>query len=163
MTTGSQINSLTIIAALCSFFLLSSCDGRMVYENIEEVPDKAWKANVPVNFAIPVEDTISLQNILITVQNATNYKYSNLFLFVTTKSPSGATVCDTLEVQLADEKGRWYGKGFSRYYDLQVPYKHLIKFPLKGDYTISITQGMREESLEGIVKVGVRVEHAKIK
>ena len=163
MTTGSQIIRLSIFIALCSTLFLGSCDGRMVYEKIADVPDKEWKANVPVNFAIPVEDTISLQNILITVQNSTNYKYSNLFLFVTTTSPSGATVCDTLEVQLADEKGRWYGKGFSRYYDLQVPYKHLIKFPLKGDYTISIAQGMREESLEGIVKVGVRVEQAKNK
>ena len=163
MTTGSQTTSLSIIIALCSTLFLGSCDGRMVYENIADVPDKEWKANAPVNFAIPVDDTISLQNILITVQNATNYKYSNLFLFVTTTSPSGATVCDTLEVQLADDKGRWYGKGFSRYYDLRVPYKHLIKFPLKGDYTISIAQGMREESLEGIVKVGVRVEQAKNK
>ena len=163
MTTGSQASSLSVIIALCSALLLGSCDSGMVYENIANIPNNEWKADAPVTFVIPVEDTISLQNILITVQNATNYKYSNLFLFVTTASPAGATVCDTLEVPLADDKGRWYGKGFSRYYDVRVPYRRLIKFPMKGDYTISIAQGMREESLEGISKVGVRVEQAKNK
>jgi len=160
MTTGNQTPSMRISIVLLLSLALFSCDRSMVYEKFEDVPGNEWKVSSPINFTLPVEDTVTSQNILIAVRNASSYKYSNLFLFVTTTSPSGASVCDTIEVPLADDKGRWYGKGVSRYYDLRVPYKRMIKFPLKGDYTISVVQGMREENLGGIVKVGIRVETA---
>ena len=163
MKTGSLITNLSLILALCSSLVLASCDGSMVYESIENVPDEGWKSTEPIEFTVSVEDTTALQNILVTVRNTSNYKFSNLFLFVTTTSPTGASVCDTVEVPLADDKGRWYGKGFSNYYDMRVPYKRMIKFPYKGEYKILVVQGMREENLEGIEKVGVRVEYAKNK
>lgn len=163
MTIVSQTHRARLILALCSLFFLTSCDSDMVFEKIEDVPGKEWKADAPISFSVPVEDTISMQNVLLTVRNGGDYSYSNLFLFVTTTSPSGASVCDTVEVTLADNKGRWYGKGFASYYDIRVPYKRMIKFPMKGDYTVSVVQGMREKTLTGIVKIGVRVEKAKNK
>ncbi|SDC60248.1 gliding motility lipoprotein GldH [Williamwhitmania taraxaci] len=163
MTTGSQTTSLQLFFAICFSLTLFACDRNMVYEKIEDVPGSEWNATAPIDFVVPVDDTLTVQNILITIRNSSSYKYSNLFLFVTTTSPSGASVCDTVEVPMADDKGRWYGKGFSHSYDSRMPYKLMIKFPLKGDYKISLLQGMREETLSGIEKVGIRVEQSKIK
>lgn len=156
MTVIKKASSLWLIAL--ATMVLVACDGNMVYEKISDIPHEKWQATDSLVFKLPVSDTVSVQNILFTVRNSSSYQYANLFLFVTTTSPKGAVVKDTLEVPMADNQGKWYGKGFSNYYDLRYPYRRMIKFPFPGTYTISVVQGMREKSLEGIAKFGVRVE-----
>jgi len=141
-----------------SALALSSCDRNGVYEENINTPNKCWDMNNAATFNIPVVDTTSLLNIFINVRNTTDYPNANLYLFVTSTSPSGATLCDTIECILADEQGKWCGKGFGYIHDNRILYKHNIRFPQKGDYKIAIKQAMRTEELKGISSVGVRVE-----
>ncbi|HUW05324.1 MAG TPA: gliding motility lipoprotein GldH [Williamwhitmania sp.] len=157
MTVIRKASSQWLLIALAAIAMVA-CDRNMVYEEIKDIPHNEWQANDSLVFQLPVSDTISVQNILFTIRNSSGYRYANLFLFVTTTSPKGALVRDTLEVPLADNQGKWYGKGISNFYDLRYPYRMMIKFPFPGTYTISVVQGMREKSLEGIAKFGVRVE-----
>ena len=57
--------------------------------------------------------------------------FRNIYLFVTTTSPDGKTITDTLQYNLADEKGKWYGKGFGDIHELNLPYKSNVYFPVK--------------------------------
>ena len=77
---------------------------------------------------------------------------------MTTTSPDGKSITDTLEYQLADEKGRWLGKGLGDINELRLPYKTNIFFPVTGTYRIRVQHGMRAEDLKGVYDFSLRVE-----
>ena len=90
--------------------------------------------SISLTLAIPVSDTINSTNIFFTIRTGSEYPFRNIFLFVTTTSPDGKIVTDTLEYDLADEKGNWYGKGFGDIHELKLPYRSNVFFPMKGTY-----------------------------
>jgi gliding motility-associated lipoprotein GldH len=120
--------------------------------------EKTWKLMDILKFGIPVKDTVNSNNVYFTIRNSSSYPFRNIFLFVTTISPDGKTLTDTLQYNLADEKGKWYGKGFGDIHELNLPFKSNIYFPMKGTYQFKIQHGMRVEDLKGIYDFGVRIE-----
>jgi gliding motility-associated lipoprotein GldH len=119
---------------------------------------KTWRLRDIPAFKIPVTDTINSNNIYFIIRTGSSYPYRNIFLFVTTTSPEGKRITDTLQYDIADEKGNWYGKGFGDIHELKLPYKSNVFFPVVGEYTISIQHGMRIEDLRGVYDFGLRVE-----
>ena len=114
-----------------------------------------------IKFSVPVQDTVSLHNLYINLRNTGKYPRSNLFLFIHTVSPLGSTFRDTFEIKLADDQGRWYGRGFGGIWTHQVLYRKNVKFPYKGVYRFELEQAMRKKVLPGIVDVGIRLERIK--
>jgi gliding motility-associated lipoprotein GldH len=109
-------------------------------------------------FPDSVNDTINSNNIHFTIRTGTSYPFRNIYLFVTTTSPEGNSITDTLQYNLADEKGNWYGKGFGDIHELNLPYKTNVFFPVKGTYQIKVQHGMRIENLKGVYDIGIKVE-----
>jgi gliding motility-associated lipoprotein GldH len=147
-----------LILAAAAFLL--SCGRNVVFTDSAAMKAKTWElADIPV-FKIPVKDTISGNNISFTIRTGSAYPYRNLYLFVTTTSPRGKSITDTLQYNIADEKGNWLGKGFGDIHELVLPYKSNVFFPVKGNYMIAVQHGMRIESLKGVYDLGIRVEKA---
>jgi gliding motility-associated lipoprotein GldH len=140
-----------------------SCDRSGVFEENINTKDYSWNENEIAKFGVKIADTLLYHNIFINVRNTTDYQNCNLFLFITTKSPAGYSVTDTLECFLADEQGNWLGKGFGFIRDNRIPYKHNVRFPKIGEYKIEIRQAMRTDDLKGIASVGVRIEKSNVK
>ena len=86
------------------------------------------------------------------------YAYRNLYLFLTTRLPNNNRTRDTLELILADPQGNWLGKGFGALHDNQILVRRNLSFPLAGRYTFSLQQAMRQDVLEGVADVGIRIE-----
>lgn len=143
---------------LFSVLILISCDRNGVFEENISTPNKIWAESNVAKFTAPISDTISSHNIYINIRNTTNYPNCNLYLFISTTAPSGATQLDTIECFLADDQGKWLGKGFGYIRDSQIPYKRSIRFSQKGDYKFEIKQAMRSDSLSGISSIGIRIE-----
>ena len=141
--------------------LLISCDPNRVFEKNIRIPGGIWDRNNPVRFEVVVEDTITPHNLYINVRNTGMYPVSNLYLFVTTIAPSGHTIKDTVQVILADERGKWLGKGLGDIWDNQKLYKEQVRFAQKGEYIFEYEQAMRLEKLPFILDVGLRVEKAR--
>jgi gliding motility-associated lipoprotein GldH len=139
---------------------VTSCDPSRVFEDNIRIPDGVWEQDNIVSFDLMVEDTISSYNLYVNVRNANLYPMSNLYLFITTTAPSGHSILDTVEVVLADEKGKWLGSGLGDIWDLQQAYKQNIRFAQRGEYTFEYEQAMRVERLPFILDVGLRVEKA---
>lgn len=157
MYRGLKILILSFIGIL--FF---SCDNNKVFEEYAELQNGTWYREDPVDFSFDVLDTINAHNIYINIRNSGEYPYSNLYLFVTIKGPDGSSTIDTVNCQLADNRGKWKGKGIGDLWDLKIPYIGQFKFAQKGEYNISYEQAMREEKgLIGISDVGLRVEKSK--
>jgi gliding motility-associated lipoprotein GldH len=141
-----------------SLVLLSSCNSNVVYTDSMEMPDRTWKLlDIPA-FKIPVTDTLKSNNVFFTIRTGSSYPFRNIYLFVTTISPDGKSITDTLQYNLADEKGKWYGKGFGDIHELNLPYKTNVYFPVKGSYKFKIQHGMRVEDLKGVYDFGLRIE-----
>ena len=135
-----------------------SCGRNVVFTDSAPMDGKVWALkNIP-EFRIPVNDTINSNNIHFTIRTGTSYPYRNIYLFVTTTSPEGNSLTDTLQYNLADEKGNWYGKGFGDIHELDLPYKSNVFFPVKGTYQVKVQHGMRIENLKGVYDIGIKVE-----
>jgi len=150
-----KINNKLILSLI---LILTSCDPDRVYEKNIAIPDEIWNRFNIVKFNVEITDTISSHNIYVNIRNTRMYPKSNLFLFIKTTSPTGLFVCDTLECILADEKGKWLGKGLGDIWDNQIPFKKNVRFPNSGIYAFELEQAMRIPDLPFIMDVGLRVE-----
>ncbi|HEX2921156.1 MAG TPA: gliding motility lipoprotein GldH [Bacteroidales bacterium] len=147
-----------IIKVFLLILLISSCSRNVVYNEAQIMEDNTWNLMNTLTFDIPIEDTINSNNVFFSIRTGTAYQFRNIFLFVSTTSPEGKTISDTLEYYLADEAGKWYGKGFGDIKELLLPYKSNVYFPLKGTYRFTVGHGMRAEDLKGVYDFGMRVE-----
>jgi len=152
------INRFSFILVLTFFLLLISCNSNVIYTNSTEMAGETWKLMDIATFKVPITDTIKSNNVIFTIRNGTSYPFRNIFLFVTTTSPDGKKITDSLQYNLSDEKGKWYGKGFGDIHELDLPYKSNVFFPLKGTYEFKIQHGMRIEDLKGVYDFGLRIE-----
>lgn len=146
---------------LLILLVLNSCDLSKVYENHIEIKEGIWNRYNRVTFNVPISDTLSTHNIFINIRHDSYYPRSNLFLFITTTAPNGNSVKDTFQIVLADNKGKWYGKGIGDIWSRQQPYKINVRFPVSGEYIFKCEQAMRMIDLPHIMDVGLIVEKAK--
>jgi gliding motility-associated lipoprotein GldH len=159
MTEG--INKYTFLFFVFLTWLLYACNSNILFTDSVSMPGEEWTLeNVP-SFEPEITDTISSNNIFFTVRTGASYAFRNIYLFVSTTSPAGKTITDTLQYMLADEKGKWYGRGFGDVHELNLPFKTSVYFPSKGIYSFKIRHGMRIETLKGVYDIGLRIEKIK--
>jgi gliding motility-associated lipoprotein GldH len=149
------------IFVCCSILLLSACNKNVVYSKYQTFKDNEWAAKDKVTFDLDITDTQTLNNINLMVRHADSYPYNNLFLFVTSKYPDGKILTDTMEIVLANEKGEWQGSGAGDIFDLKVPIKKNVRFPVAGKYQFTFEQAMRVDPLPLIMDFGFEIEKAK--
>jgi gliding motility-associated lipoprotein GldH len=149
-----------IVYLFALLILLVSCDPNRVFDQYYEFPDSMWHKDSVVTFQIPIADTLRNHNLMVQIRNETNYKFSNLWLFIEITQPDGETVKDTFEIILAEPSGRWLGEGIGGLKTRQAIYRRNVYFPFSGEYIVTLQHGMREESLRGIHDVGFRVERS---
>ncbi len=139
-------------------FFTIACNQDIVFEKNVSMPGDKWsRYHIPV-FDVEITDTLNPYDLIINLRNTGEYPRSNLFLFISAKSPQGAFTRDTLELVLAEPSGKWKGRGFGSIWQNRFFYRQNVRFPEKGIYKIEIEQAMRLEELPGILDVGLRVE-----
>lgn len=148
-----------ILLFLCALFL-TACDSNLVFEKNVKLPENRWELKNVINLEADIQDTITPHNLYINLRNAGGYQFSNIFMFFTTKSPSGKIERDTVEVTLADPTGKWLGDGMGDIWDNRVMFRDNFRFPEKGIYHFSIEQAMRIDPLPQVMDVGIRIEKA---
>jgi gliding motility-associated lipoprotein GldH len=138
-------------------FLIASCDPYMVYDEYIKTEGGQWKWSDKKTFEANMKDSIDFYNIIINIRHTTDYPKSNLFVFVTTTAPSGISRRDTVEILVADDRGKWKGNGFSDIKLISREYRKAIRFSIPGKYTFQIEQGMRIPEIP-VTDVGLRIE-----
>jgi len=146
------------LLSLITAVFLMSCGKNIVFSDSVPMPGKVWTLENTPDFNIQVKDTINRNDLYFILRTGSSYPYRNIYLFVTTTAPDGKSITDTLDYNLADEKGNWYGKGFGDIHELKLPYKQNVFFPVSGNYQINIRHGMRIIDLKGVYDFGLRVE-----
>lgn len=147
-----------VLVSACS---LLSCDPLRVYDKFKDIENAKWNKNEHVKFDVRIDDTLSYNNVYINIRNSGDYKYSNIYLFMSTIYPSQKISVDTIECTLANKEGKWLGKGLGDIKDNQMLLKKNVRFHQAGIYTFKFEQAMRVDDLEGIKSVGIRIEKIK--
>lgn len=138
--------------------LLGSCSTDVVFDETLALETQNWNRKRVFTASVQLNDTITPLNFMITLRNTDDYPYRNLYVFLTTVSPDGQAVRDTIECPLASQKGKWLGKGFGGVYDSRIIYRYREVLTQPGNYTFNVEQAMRMKDLPGLSEVGLRIE-----
>lgn len=143
---------------LCLF----SCQTIDLYEKTTVIPGHKWKSSFKPSFRFTIKDTAVPYKILLTLRHFDQYNYNNIYINLITRQPgedSARSVRCALELG-NDEEG-WKGSGMDDIFEhriLLTPEETDFYFRKKGEYTFTIEQVMREDPLEHVLNVGLRIE-----
>ena len=151
-----------LFCALCAFIFLS-CQNQAVFEENVNIPNSAWSQNALVHISMdtPSDSLADYYRLVINFRNTEDYAYRNIFFFIMATAPDGACIRDTVEYELANERGRWLGKIGRYWIDHRLLFRSHIRFPQQGNYQFSIQHGMRADTLQGTGAIGLRLEKMK--
>jgi gliding motility-associated lipoprotein GldH len=158
---GHVLRNLLNLSLLLTVLGLTSCDDSLVFEENKGFDDMIWKASQPVTFQVDIQDTLQACNFYFNLRHGEDYPFSNIFVFMKTTFPNGEAAKDTMEFTLQKDDGSWIGSGLGDLRDNQIMFKQNLRFPLRGMYTFSLEQAMRQEELPYISEVGLRIEKFK--
>jgi len=144
-----------VLIVAVSFY---SCDPNRLSDQNFEIENESWSKDQAITFDLQIEDTTLHYNIYVNIRNSSEYAYSNIYLFIEMTSPTNKFFKDTVEFKLADPSGKWIGSGIGNIWQNQIPLLQKVKLLEPGTYQIKIYQGMREDVLNAITDVGIRVE-----
>ena len=145
------------VLILFAILVMVSCDVHTLYDQQVTLPEKGWLKNEAVKFDLDISDTITPYHFELTLRHTTNYRYSNLYIFLTTRFPEGKMSRDTIELVLAAPTGQWVGKGWGNLRDDDITLKSPLFFPQKGHYQFLVQQAMRTDTLNEITHLGLRL------
>ncbi len=138
--------------------LIISCYEPITVSQSISFPNNCWHKDSTWNFDAKITDVSQRYNIWLELFNMPNYPNANIWLFITTKTPKGAILKDTVEYFLCNKKGEWYGWQEYDYWHRKYPLKLNTTFIQKGTYNFSIEQGMRYTELKGIKHLSFNIE-----
>lgn len=146
-----------VILIIFISIVLSSCNTNTVFNQNVTIPDACWYKDNAVAFNVLINDSTKTYNFNLNIRNSTNYRYSNLYVFLITELPNGNVSRDTIECILADNEGRWLGKGWGNLKENDILLKAGLMFPLKGNYKFLLQHAMRVDTLSGINNIGLSI------
>ena len=150
-----------ILFLLAAASTLSSCDTNRLYETNHDFADRTWKVNETQEFEFRIEDTGKKYNLYYNVRNSLDYPYSRIFITYHLQDSVGNELQSKLNTQdLFDQKtGAPFGSsGLGDIYDHRFLLLDNYEFKFPGKYKIKLEQFTRQDTLKGVLAVGVRVE-----
>ncbi len=145
--------------AFSFLLLLASCQNNVFYEKIDTIPNETWNIDSTYSYTFEITDSLKYYNFLVNVRNTIDYPYQKFYVFMTTEFPSGMTSMDTLGCIMCDIYGNWTGKGSGKMRDNQFVFRKKVRFQQKGEYTLSVQQGMRDDDIKGIANFGISLNY----
>ena len=151
---------LFFLLAIISVFLIS-CTDNTIFDEYTTVDNGVWAKDRSFAFNVEVADTSALYEIDLLVRNTDIFPRQNLWLRITKEYRGQEIQCDTVNLFLLDESGKWIGSGSGTFFDNQYIWKQHIRFYKKGNYIFRIAHLMRFDVLEGIDRIGLAVVKEK--
>ncbi|MDO4190093.1 MAG: gliding motility lipoprotein GldH [Bacteroidales bacterium] len=135
---------------------LISCSQRVPYSVVDNIED-GWHKDSVHTFSINVDDTTTLYELDIVLRNTNDFPDQNLWLQVECVNPNDSLHIDTLNIFLADEFGRWRGRGIGSHYNNLILYQDSMQYAQTGVYEYRVKHLMRHTKLDGLTQIGVQL------
>jgi gliding motility-associated lipoprotein GldH len=157
-----ELNSVGIFLLVLTSLFIFSCNRKTVYSKEYAIDSGIWQAQEKKEFDIEISDLNALYDIYLIFNIDKDYSTNNLWLDITSTSPSGNSETDTLMFFVCDNTGKWLGETKGDVVYNQFLFKKGIKFPEKGIYKIEYEHRMRDHNLPKIQSAGILVEYSKM-
>jgi gliding motility-associated lipoprotein GldH len=154
---------MTRLLTICSFsmLLLTGCSHVDLYERAVSLKGHAWKSSEKPVFRFNIKDTTASYQLYVLLRHSARYHYNNIWINLHTQSPDGTIASAQYELPLAAGERGWLGSGMDDIYEHRIaltPLNQEFRFSRAGTYTFTIEHIMRENPLEQVYNVGLRVE-----
>jgi len=140
--------------------MLTACGEQPLYEKVVSFDGKQWKQDVTPVFKVKIDDVDVNYNFTLSVRTTTDYKYSNLWIFLKTETPDGMVERKPFQILIANPDGSWIGNKTGTVVETPLIFRGR-KLPLKGEYTFTVEQGITQSNVDEVLDLGFRVEVAK--
>ena len=147
-----------LLLVLVSF--ITACQTIDVFEKNVSIPNHEWSNAFRPEISFEISDTSSLYNIYVVLRHTDAYRYKNIYLNIYTQVPGDTISKSRVDLQLATDDKGWLGSGMDDIFEHRI----LISkgtFRKAGLYKYTLEQIMREEPLQHVMNVGIRVEKVK--
>ncbi len=139
---------------------MAGCDDRRVFEENHEFPERSWAVKDEPIFEFTIPDSIQAYTVYYNVRNSLDYPSTRINVTYLLSDSTGKEIAKKLVYHnLFKTSGRPLGEsGLGDLYDHQFPILTAFRFPSRGRFAIRLTQFMRQDTIPGILSVGIRVE-----
>lgn len=146
-----------LFIVLFTSYIAASCTTVDLYMESVSIPGHRWKGSFMPEFTFSIKDTASEYKLYFVIRHNEKYNYNNLWINLYSQPPGDTLRKVQYELQLAtDEKG-WLGTGMGDIYEHWIPLTENVTLK-SGEYRFRIEHIMREDPLENVINVGLRVE-----
>lgn len=129
-----------------------------VFEKNVPIPQYAWSAAFRPRIDVDVHDTASRYNMYVVVRHTDAYRYNNMWMNISINFPGDTAVRkQRFNLLLATDQKGWLGSGMDDIYEQRVPLPWK-QFPRSGTYSFTLENIMRDDPLEHVLDVGIRIE-----
>jgi gliding motility-associated lipoprotein GldH len=136
--------------------VLSSCTKIDLYEKDITVPGFKWKSNFQPEFTFNIKDTTSPYQLFFVLRHNEKYNFNNIWINLYSQPPGDTVHKASFELQLANSE-KWLASGMDDIYEHRIKLTD-PQYLKAGVYHFRIEQIMREDPLENVMNVGLRVE-----
>ncbi len=151
----------TLFITVLTLLIIASCNTIDIYEKTVVITGHKWNSDYKPEFSFSIKDTAIPYNVFFVIRHTEKYNFNNLFVNLITKQPGMDSIAkQQLELTLATNEKGWLASGMNDIYEQRIKLSppNGTYFPKSGTYHFSLEQIMREQPLEYVMNVGLRIE-----
>ena len=145
---------------VASCIWISSCNTIDLYEKVVPIPKHQWQNSYKPEFRFTIKDTAVPYQLYFIVRHKNQYRYNNIWVNLYAKSTVDSVQKFNLELPLANKEG-WLGVGMDDIFEHRIAFAldpAKFRFARSGEYVFTLEQIMRDDPLDNIMDVGIRLE-----
>lgn len=144
---------------LLGLWLISfSCTTVDLYEKSVTIPGHSWKSSFKPDFTFTIKDTSSSYQLFLVLRHNDKYSFNNIYVNLYIKLPGNDTALKIRrDLTLATNEKGWLASGMDDIYEHRIKLGEPERLRA-GDYSFVLEQIMRENPLENVLNVGLRIE-----
>ncbi len=152
------MKKLLYILSFITIFCFFSCDSKRIFEKNLDLKNNSWsrKDTLFLDESLNANPQVDF---LVNVSHTKTFSWRNIWLTLSLTFPNDSTYITKVNVPLAEPNGKWHGKCNGVSCLKQFPVPKLQNISIKnGTYTIKVSHEMREDPLNDIQSIGVRIQ-----
>ena len=149
------------LSLLILSFIITSCTRVDVFERNVTIPGHEWRSAFKPEIVFEIKDTLSPYNIFAVIRHSDAYRYKNIWVNMYTQAPGDTINKQKLDLRLATDDKGWLGSGMDDIYEHRILITQQPVALKPGTYRFKLENVMREDPLEHVFNVGIRVERAR--
>lgn len=154
------VNKKRLILILSGLSFLFSCTTIDLYEKTIALPGQEWKSDNKPSFEFTIRDTTSLYQVYFIIRHTEKYNFNNIWINLYSQPPGDTLHKAPYELQLATNEKGWLASGMDDIYEHRIKLTRPVKLRA-GTFKLMLENIMRQDPLEHILNVGIRIEKVK--